>query len=322
MKPVIFMFSGQGSQYYQMGKILFKQNKLFQEEMLKADNICQDLIGTSVIEHLYAEHHSISQPFSRTLFTHPAILMTEYALAQVLLAKGITPTAVLGTSLGEFAASVLAGIMTFETAMVAVITQAQMIEDNCQHGGMLAVLGCPITFYYENQVLYQNCELASVNFDSSFTVSGTTKNLRAIEQILAIKDISYQNLAVSHAFHSSLIDPIASNYLNFLGRQTMKAPVLPFISATNYVNPWTNINSKHYWDAIRLPIKFQNTIQWLEEKNNYYYLDIGPSGTLATFVKYILSANPSSTSKPFSILTPFNQNVLDSNLDNLKYILS
>lgn len=321
MKPIIFMFSGQGSQYYQMGKTLFEQNKLFKEQMLRADSVCQDLIGTSVIEHLYAKHHLLSQSFSRTLFTHPAIFMIEHALGQVLIAQDIIPVAVLGASLGEFAASVFAGIMSFETAIIAVITQAQMLEANCQAGSMLAILGYPVSFYHENSFLHQNCELASINFDGNFIVSGATENLYAVEQILKTKEITYQRLNVSHAFHSSLINPASSYYLNFIDQQILQSPVLTFISPA-YTSTLTHVSSNHFWDVISMPIKFQDTIELLEEKNSYNYLDVGPSGTLATFVKYNLTKNPGSTSKPFSILTPFNQSLGSENLNNLKKLLN
>jgi len=318
MRPIVFMFSGQGSHYHQMGKALFSQNEFFRAAMLKADRICQDIIKISVIEHLYAEHHHVSQPFLRTLLTHPAIFMVEYALSQLLLAQGISPTAVLGTSLGEFAASVLAGVISFETALTAVITQAQMLEDHCQVGSMLAVLGQPVAFYYESSLLQQNSELAAINFDGSFVVADNLTNIKAIEQFLKSQEITYQQLNVSHAFHSVLINPAAPYYLDFIRQQVLRSPVMPFISAT-YAKSLTDITFNHFWNIVRSPIQFQATIQALEEQNNYYYLDVGPSGTLATFVKYNLAKN--STSKFFSVLTPFSRNLEEQNIDNLKYAL-
>ena len=77
------------------------------------------------------------------------------------------------------------------------------------------------------------------------------------------------------------------------------------------------IEPRHFWDIVHLPIKFKDTIESLEQENNYCYLDVGPSGTLATFVKYNLSKN--SRSKSIPILTPFSQNLI--NLDNLRDIL-
>src|SRR5688572_9620134 len=113
-KPIVFMFSGQGSHYYQMGRELFEQQPIFRHWMQLADSIYQELTGLSIIHELYENGHKKSEPFVRTLLTHPAIFSIEYALGQIILEQGIIPDYVLGTSLGEFAAAVFAGVMTFE----------------------------------------------------------------------------------------------------------------------------------------------------------------------------------------------------------------
>lgn len=322
MTRIIFMFGGQGSHYYQMGKSLFEQDKIFRTNMLKADEICQDLANISITECLYAEHNLAHHPFSRTLLTHPAIFMVQYALGQTLLAQDIVPFAVLGSSLGEFVASVFAGIMSFETALTAVITQAQMLETYCQPGSMIAILGYPASFYYDTPLLHQKSELASINFDSSFVISGSLENLQEIEHALKAQQIVYQKLDVSHGFHSSLINPAAVPYLNFIEQQIMRPAITPFISSA-CITPltMTDITSRHFWDIIKLPMNFQALIQALEEHNNNYYLDIGPAGTLATFVKYNLIKNSASSSKFFSILNPYSQNLEHQALENLQKVL-
>ena len=314
MKPIIFMFSGQGSHYYNMGRAMFEQNALFKKEMIKADRICQDLIGISILSVLYPKYGVNEASFSRTLFTHPAIFMIEYALGQVLIEQhNIIPYATLGTSLGEFAASVFAGVLGFETALIAVITQAQMIEKYCEAGNMLAIFNS-YSFYDNSFLMKQKCELASINFDTHFVIACSHDNIEVIEEYLKSQEVMGQQLEVSHAFHSTLISPAKPYYFNFISQQKVfYNPNIPFISSA-YQQPLDNVEPSHFWNVISLPIQFKDTIQQLEKENNYCYLDVGPSGTLATFVKYNISKG--SLSKSIQVLSPFNSNLV--NFESIK----
>ncbi|MEL7145697.1 MAG: acyltransferase domain-containing protein, partial [Bacteroidota bacterium] len=99
----VFMFSGQGSQYYHMGSKLYDANPVFRREMDRLDAIVKAESGRSVVAELYNEQHKFSVPFLSLPLTHPAIFMVEYAMFKTLESEGITPDYVLGSSLGEFA---------------------------------------------------------------------------------------------------------------------------------------------------------------------------------------------------------------------------
>src|SRR5438034_10484919 len=108
-KPIVWMFPGQGAQYYQMGKTLYNKNNTFRFWMDKLDAIAANYVGQSIVEMLYDDKHSKSQPFDQTLYTHPALFMVQYSLAQTLLAENFTPPDFLfGASLGEFVAATFA----------------------------------------------------------------------------------------------------------------------------------------------------------------------------------------------------------------------
>jgi acyl transferase domain-containing protein len=122
------MFSGQGSQYFQMGKGLYDANTTFRGWMNRLDELARQCSGRSVVEALYAETNRKGDPFERTLLTHPAIFMVEVSLAQCLMDGGLEPDLVLGASLGSFAAAVIAGAMDVEDALRAVVRQAIVFE--------------------------------------------------------------------------------------------------------------------------------------------------------------------------------------------------
>ena len=313
-KPIVFMFSGQGSHYYHMGHALYEENPVFRHWMREGDASCQDQIGFSIIKELYHPEHKKSETFNRTLFTHPAIYTVEYALAQTVLSAGITPNYILGASLGEFAAAVLAGVLSFEEGLIAVFTQAQMFEDICPTGAMMAVMESP-DLYETHPFMREKSELAAINFPSHFVISGESQQLSYISNSLKAQEITTQELPVSFGFHSSLIDGAAPSYLNFLENYSFKAPSLPFISCTEK-RILETIPHSHFWHTVRKPIYFQATLEILEKENNFIYLDLGPSGTLATFAKYNLKEAVSpSQSQTYALLSPFSNDV--KNLSNL-----
>jgi len=316
-KPIIFMFSGQGSHYYQMGKVLFEQNAIFNQWMKQADAICKEIINLSVIEQLYQPQHKKGDNFSNTLLTNPAIFMVEHALGQVLLNNNIIPDRVLGSSLGEYAAGVFAGLWTFETALQTVIHQAQLLETNCAKGGMLAILSSP-KLYDDNKILHEHSEIAAVNFNSHFVVAGKPEGLKMIESFLTARQISFQALAVSQAFHSTFVDPAKLPYLDFLQQQSLSSVTMPFISCLNTQYHLSPIPHEHFWDVLRKPIQFQDTIKALEKEGSYYYVDVGPAGTLATFVKYNLTGEHES--RTLALMSPFINDM--KNIENLHCFLN
>src|SRR5438309_2432939 len=136
------MFSGQGSQYFQMGRELFQTNDTFRNCMVRLDTIAKELIGDSVVGTLYSDASRKGDSFDRTLLTHPAIFMVEYALAQAWIHAGVLPDMVLGASIGSFAAATVAGFIEVKDSLASVVRQAIALEE-CERGGMIAVLADP-----------------------------------------------------------------------------------------------------------------------------------------------------------------------------------
>jgi bacillaene synthase trans-acting acyltransferase len=297
--PTVFMFSGQGSQYVQMGKDLFEHNEVFRQSMLDLDGVACRLSGTSVLAVLYCAG-SRAQAFDRTLLTHPAIFMVEYSVAQCLMRAGIVPDMTLGVSLGSFAAATVAGFMDVEDAMAAVMKQAIALETCCEPGGMLAVLAPPALFAEE--FVSGHSELAAVNFETHFAIASRQESLAGIETGLSRRGVTHQRLPVSFAFHSRWIEAAQKPFLAFARSLGSRQGRLPLVcceqAATLYELP-----PDFFWRVVREPMRFQETIAQLERNGAHRYIDAGPGGTLATFLKYGLPADSASTVNP--ILTPY-----------------
>ncbi len=126
-KPIVFMFSGQGSQYYHMGKELYQRHAGFKRWMDHCDEIAAPLIDASLIEVIFYAADK-RQDFDRLLYSNPALLCFEYSLAQVLLDMDVKPDLLLGYSLGDITSSVLAGNMVLEEGIRFVVEMAKLFE--------------------------------------------------------------------------------------------------------------------------------------------------------------------------------------------------
>jgi len=308
-RPFIFMFSGQGSQYFQMGKVFFEQEPIFRQWMEKMDAIIIKMIGRSIVELLYYEKFKKNDLFDRMLYTHPAIFMVEYSLARLLKEMGIEPDYLLGSSLGEYTTAAVAEVISIDEMLEILISQAKICEKYCKDGGMIAIFDKPEMFY-SSTLLNANCEIASINFKSHFVVSASNARLNIVTEYLKQVEITFQKLPVRHAFHSSMFNAVQDIILQSLEKYSYLPPKTPLISCSTE-KILNNAQADLYWRAARNPIQFEKTILEIEKNGGAIYLDLGPSGTLSTFIKYILAND--SESEYFPILTPFGQDTKNIN---------
>lgn len=295
----VFMFSGQGSQYYQMGRALFDSDGVFRQQMLRLDEMARELSGGSVLETLYSSAGK-AENFDRTMLTHPAIFMVEYSLAQSLIRAGVTPDVVLGASVGSFAAAAVAGFLSVEDALAAVIQQAVSFERYCEPGGMLAVFADPQLFVDES--LSRHSELAGINFATHFVLAARPAQLATIEAELRTRAVAHQRLPVCFAFHSQWIDPAQASFESFMRSIRCTKGRLP-LACCGQAALLSELSADYFWRIVRQPIRFREALAQLERAGAHRYIDVGPASTLATFLKYGLPVSSGSTAH--AILTPF-----------------
>jgi trans-AT polyketide synthase/acyltransferase/oxidoreductase domain-containing protein len=298
----VFMFAGQGSQYYGMGRELLSAHPVFERSMRATGTVFADMGIPGVFEEIYRSDRGPADTFGDIRFTHPAILMIELAMAETLRSEGIEPDCVLGASLGEFAAAAVAGVLDVEDLARSVVDQLGLLEPSCPRGGMVAVLAS-VDLYERCDELRGRFDMAAVNTDANFVLSGAVEDVPWLETWLNARRIMHQRLPVDYAFHSSRLDTMAEPYLTSLGRLTLRAPVVPFVSCET-VGYITRFEPAHFWRLVRSPIRFQEAIRFLErQEGNLCYVDLGPSATMTNFVTHNL--RPGSPSRTLAILDPF-----------------
>lgn len=305
-QPVVFMFSGQGSQYYHMGKDLYIQNAGFRRWMCILDNMVYQNVGISVVNEIYNEKKTSADQFNDTFYTHLAIFMVEYALARVLIENGLEPDCLLGASLGEFTSAAVSGVLTVEETLECLLKQAELLKCYCKPGGMIAVID-NVELYKQISIISQQIELAAINYSSHFVISGDSEQLSKVINFLKTKNTFFQILPVMYGFHSSNIDSIQNKYTEFLNKISFKKSSIPVLSCF-LGGRVTEFSSNHFWNVIRQPIHFEKTILTMEAYYQFNYIDVGPAGTLLNFVKKNLKTE--SLSKFYDILTPYQKDSL------------
>ncbi|MDO8299356.1 acyltransferase domain-containing protein [Lacisediminimonas sp.] len=288
--PTVFMFSGQGSQHYQMGIALYEAEPVFRRAMMRMDIAYADLTGHSLLEHLYGRQDA-SSPFEELALTHPAIVMVECALAEMLMSEGIVPTLSLGCSLGSFSAAAASGWVSSENALAMAIHQAKAVQAYCEAGTMIAILGSHIQ--HASKLASLGAIVAAENFDRHFIVSAHLHDLEKILAYLHANDLASQILPVQRAFHTPWLDPAKSHFVEHVA-PSIPGKVLRELWCCASAGPVASMCPQYFWDVVQKPIRFAETIRKLELQGPWRYVDLGPSGTLATFLKYLLPATSRS----------------------------
>jgi bacillaene synthase trans-acting acyltransferase len=299
-RKVALLFSGQGSQYYQMGRGLYEQNHVFKSCMDCLDRLAQDMLGTSIVRELYGPLGK-GEALEDIRITHPAIFMVEFSLAKCIMELGITPSCTIGASLGTFAALAVAGWMSASDALSLVIHQALAIDKHCPKGVMIAVLNDPL-LYEDSPFLQARSVLAGRNFASHFVLSAPLENQLAIERFLARSGVTSQRLPVQYPFHSPWIDPIRDVLLESSRTDQIRISSTPVVCCAQG-DILRVVNDDYFWQVAREEIGFMRAMVKLDQSGPYDYLDIGPSGTLATFMRYLLPKQ--SGSRSFAVMTPY-----------------
>ncbi|MCZ8522704.1 ACP S-malonyltransferase [Paenibacillus caseinilyticus] len=300
-KPVVFMYSGQGSQYYGMGRPLFEKEPVFGEWLHRLDQAASAMLGSSVLDVVYDRNHSGS--FTRTLYTHPAIYMIEIALTKLVESRGIVPDYVLGESLGEFAAAAAAGFIGWEDGMEMVIEQAKLLESGCAGGGMLAVLHETGSSAEIPSSLGQ-LELAARLSEGHYVLSGLEEDVRSMAGYLRRSHVVHDRLPVSHAFHSRYIDDAAQAYQRYLSGKSFQTGRVPIVSGLDG-SLLQELPGAYFWNVIRQPIALRDSLATVESLGPAFLIDLGPSGGMAGMVKRRPHSN--SVLEAMSILTRFGQ---------------
>ncbi|KAJ7385703.1 hypothetical protein OS493_013732 [Desmophyllum pertusum] len=290
---LVFMFGGQGSQWYAMGRQLIETEDVFRDAILTVSNVLKDLgIGWSLVDELMAPEDK--SRISENCIAQPATFAVQYATARLLMSWRIYPSAVIGHSLGEFAAACVAGIITVKEAVQLVLTRSTL-QDKCPNNGGMAALGISEekarTLLTELK-LSATLDIAAVNDAKSVTVSGDSQSIEALGQHLTMhaKGTFWRVLGTKRAFHSSHMEGIKKPFHAAmksvkLNPQLSKIPM--YSTVAGEVLSGQQFNSDYWWSNIRCPVQFYPSMKHLLKDGYKQIIEISTQPILAHYVKQI-----------------------------------
>ena len=204
---VVFLFTGQGAQYAGMGRQLYETQPIFRRTIDTCDEILRSYLDRSLVSVLYPKSGEAS-PLDETAFTQPALFALEYALAELWRSWGVQPAAVMGHSVGEYAAACVAGVFSLEDGLKLIAERGRLMQALPERGKMAAVLADEARTAKAIAGHLRELSIAAVNGPENVVISGTEQAVQAAVASLEAEGIQSVSLNVSHAFHSPLMEPM------------------------------------------------------------------------------------------------------------------
>lgn len=301
-RDIVFMYSGQGAQYYQMGRELWERDPAYRAALQRYSTLAGPVGGRELTEILFSRPLADSGNFDRLAETHPLILAVSLALTDALAARGVRPDRLLGYSLGETIAAVVAGALTPEEAFWAVRAQASVFERKAEPGRLVAVLASADSLDdVIPESLRGRVHRAASNAPNHVVVGLAEAETAALTSVFEAGDIPHAVLPIRFAFHTPLIEIAESAFRDIADQLSFRSPRIPVYSCAT-AEPIETFDADHFWAVARGRVRFADTIASLASQSEPTLVDVGPSGTLAGFVRLA-----KTVSAPRSCLLVMNQ---------------
>jgi amino acid adenylation domain-containing protein len=290
---VVFMMPGQGCQSPGMARALYDEEPLFRQTLDACAQTARARGGLDLLGALYppqgADPSAAAALLSRTAYTQPAIFAVELGLARLWASWGVRPEALVGHSVGEFVAACLAGVMEVDDALALVIERGRLM-DALPVGAMLSVRASAAAL---RPRLGSGVELACENAPELSVVAGPADAVAALASALEADGVPARALHTSHAFHSSMMDPVVAPLRSLAATIRLSPPRVPI--ASTVTGTWLSdaeATDPAYWASqARATVRFAAAIQTVcADGAPRLLLEVGPRVTTTTFARQARAA--------------------------------
>jgi len=279
-KGVLFVCSGQGPQWWAMGRGVLNHNAVFRAAIEKCDREFAKYVSWSLLEELSrGENESRMQ---QTSIAQPSIFAIQVALAATWESLGIRAAAVVGHSVGEIAAAYLSGALSWQDACCVAIHRGRTMDLATSQGGMLAVGLSPAESAAWIRGKEDQVSLAAINGPTSVTISGDAETIESLADQLDEAGIFCRHLSVEYAFHSPQMMPVREPLLRCLANIRPQPASTPIISTvTGAFAAGTQFDAEYWWKNVRQSVRFADAMQVAAEAGFGVVVELGPHPVLA-----------------------------------------
>jgi len=282
---VAFLLPGQGSQHVNMARDLYETEVGFASQLDACVELLRPHLNLDLRQLLFAgedQSETAARQLEQTAIAQPALFAIEYALARLWMEWGVMPDAIIGHSIGEYVAASLAGVLDLSDALRLISARGRLMQS--MPGG--AMLSVQLSESRIAPLMEADLSLAAVNGPSTVVIAGSFEAVADLEKRLADQSIAFTRLHTSHAFHSSMMDPIIDEFVSMVQDCQLHPPSIPYIS--NLTGDWitaSEATDSRYWGRhIRETVRFSDGLRLLENPNRVL-LEVGPGNALSTLAR-------------------------------------
>jgi acyl transferase domain-containing protein/acyl carrier protein/trans-aconitate methyltransferase len=279
---VVFLFTGQGGQYVNMGRTLYESEAVFREVVDRCDELLRGHLEKPLREVLYPRHGEATL-LDQTQYTHVAMFAVQYGLAQLWRSWGVEPGAVMGHSVGEIVASAVSGMVSLEDGLMLMRERGRLMQSLPPTGLMASLLAGEEQVRSVLERYRDRVAIAAINGPASTVISGER---RAVEEVLGKLEgegVKTRVLKVSNSFHSPLVEPVLEEFEQAARRARYRTPEVAQFSSMRleWVEEGKLLDAAYWPYNLRHTVRFSEAIGALYGQGYRVFVEIGPTPILA-----------------------------------------